>query len=144
MLFDENLDFFGFTIPKEVKFDKTNMLTSVYDGFIKGNMFKDEYEEYKNYKVSEVIATNDREKFLIEIMALSFAINDLNLYLDLHPEDTLMLKKFTELTEKLCEKEGNYIKCYGPLEVDENNSLTRFEWINNPWPWENQGGTKYV
>ena len=37
-----------------------------------------------------------------------------------------------------------YVKCYGPLEVMDSESLSKFEWINNPWPWENTGGTKYV
>ena len=25
-----------------------------------------------------------------------------------------------------------------------SESINKFEWINNPWPWENTGGTKYV
>ena len=55
-----------------------------------------------------------------------------------------MLKKFRELAEKSCAKEMEYVKTYGPLEVIDNNSLSKFNWINNPWPWENTGGTKYV
>ena len=144
MLFDDNLGFFGFAIPKEVKFDKANMLTTVPDGFSKGNMFQNEYIPYKEYKVAKLIANSKQEELLLEIMALSFAINDLNLYLDLHPENTEMLKRFKELTEKSCEKEMEYVKCYGPLEVMDNESLSKFDWINNPWPWENVGGTKYV
>ena len=144
MLFDDNLNFFGFTIPKEVKYDKTYMLESVYNGFNKGNMFKDEYDSYKNYKVKEIEATSEKEKHLLEIMALSFAINDLNLYLDLHPEDTTMLEKFKKLVETSCEKEMEYVKCYGPLEVVDSTSSQKFNWINNHWPWENEGGTKYV
>lgn len=144
MLFDDNLGFFGFTIPKEVKIDKTNMLTSVPTGFTKGNMFQDEYVSYKDYKPAKIVAKNEQEELLLEIMALSFAINDLNIYLDLHPENTEMLKKFKELTENSCEKEMEYVKCYGPLEVMDNESTNKFEWINNPWPWENTGGTKYV
>ena len=84
------------------------------------------------------------EELLLEIMELSFAINDLNLYLDLHPEDSKMLKKFNELVEKSCKYEMEYVKNYGPLEVIDSNSVEKFEWINNPWPWDNEGGTKYV
>ena len=102
------------------------------------------YDPYKNYKYERVVANNKQEELLLEIMALSFAINDLNLYLDLHPNDEQMLKKFKEIAEKSCAKEMEYVKTYGPLEVIDNNSLSKFNWINNPWPWENTGGTKYV
>ncbi len=144
MLFDDNLNFFGFSIPKEVKFDKTYTLTSVKDGFMKGNMFKDEYCPYKDYKVNELVPTSEKEKLLLEIMSLSFAINDLNLYLDLHPDDLNMLNRFKETVEKAYEKEAAYVKCYGPLEVTDITSNNKFKWIDNPWPWENEGGTKYV
>ena len=56
----------------------------------------------------------------------------------------MMLRKFKDLTEKAYSKEMEYVKCYGPLEVMDSESLSKFEWINNPWPWENTGGTKYV
>lgn len=144
MLFDDNLGFFGFAIPSNMKLDTNNNLASVKDGFAKGNMFNDLYDPYKNYRYQEVIANNKQEELLLEIMALSFAINDLNLYLDLHPTDESMLRKFKDLTEKAYSKEMEYVKCYGPLEVMDSESSSKFEWINNPWPWENTGGTKYV
>ncbi len=144
MLFDDNLGFFGFTIPSNMKLETNSNLASVKDGFAKGNMFNDLYDPYKNYRYQGLTANNKQEELLIEIMVLSFAINDLNLYLDLHPTDESMLRKFKDLTEKAYSKEMEYVKCYGPLEVMDSESLSKFEWINNPWPWENTGGTKYV
>ena len=144
MLFDDNLGFFGFTIPSNMKLETNSNLASVKDGFAKGNMFNDLYDPYKNYSYQELTANNKQEELLLEIMVLSFAINDLNLYLDLHPTDESMLRKFKDLTEKAYSKEMEYVKCYGPLEVMDSESLSKFEWINNPWPWENTGGTKYV
>lgn len=141
MLFDENLGFFGFTIPQNIE---NNNLTSVKNGFIKGNMFNNLYDKYKNYEIKEPIPTSKKEELLLEIMSLSFAINDINLYLDLYPKDEYMLKKFKELTEEAYKKEMQYVNMYGPLEVMDNESLTKFEWINSPWPWQNEGGTKYV
>lgn len=144
MLFDDNLGFFGFTIPSNMKLETNSNLASVKDGFAKGNMFNDLYDPYKNYRYQKLTANNKQEELLLEIMVLSFAINDLNLYLDLHPTDESMLRKFKDLTEKAYSKEMEYVKCYGPLEVMDSESLSKFEWINNPWPWENTGGTKYV
>lgn len=144
MLFDDNLGFFGFTIPSNMKLETNSNLASVKEGFAKGNMFNDLYDPYKNYRYQKLTANNKQEELLLEIMVLSFAINDLNLYLDLHPTDESMLRKFKDLTEKAYSKEMEYVKCYGPLEVMDSESLSKFEWINNPWPWENTGGTKYV
>jgi hypothetical protein len=76
-------------------------------------------------------------------MSLSFAINDLNLYLDLHPDDKNINSKFNDYCKKLCEKELEYINMYGPLEL-EQTSKDKFNWINSPWPWNNERGAKYV
>lgn len=141
MLFDENIGFFGFKIPN---LESDMALTSVKDGFLRGNMFKNLYDKYKDYNYGVIVANNKQEEMLLEIMSLSFALNDLNLYLDLHPKDEEMLKKYQELAELSCKKELEYVKCFGPLEATDNNSLKKFEWINNPWPWENTGGVKYV
>ena len=47
MLFDDNLGFFGFTIPSNMKLETNSNLASVKDGFAKGNMFNDLYDPYK-------------------------------------------------------------------------------------------------
>ena len=144
MLFDENIGFFGFTIdPEDFKF-KDSKLCSLDTGFLRGNMFEALYKPYKNYTYRKLGPEDKREEMLLEIMRLSFAINDLNLYLDIHESDKEMLGKFKVLTEKLMKMEMEYVNCYGPLEVCENKSTTKFEWIDNPWPWQNTGGTKYV
>ena len=42
-------------------------------------------------------------------------------------------------------KVGNeFVKKYGPLEVNDGAYYEKFEWINNPWPWENERSSKYV
>ena len=76
-------------------------------------------------------------------MAYSFAINDLNLYLDLHPEEKQVLdlfKKYVNEGKMLCQE---YVKKYGPLEVTDPMG-NKFSWIDSPWPWENKGGSMYV
>ena len=145
MLFDDNFGFITYDLYSGlVKGEDNPKLVSVDEGFLRGNMFANEYKPYKNYKVKKIVPRTQREELLLEIMELSFAINDLNLYLDLHPEDKQMLKKFNELVEKSCKCEMAYVKNYGSLEVIDNTSDEKFEWIKNPWPWDNEGGTKYV
>ena len=145
MLFDDNFGFITYDLYGDLlKKDHNPKLVSVDEGFLRGNMFASEYKPYKNYTVKKIIPRTKREELLLEIMELSFAINDLNLYLDLHPKDSKMLKKFNDLVEKSCKCEMEYVKNYGALEVIDNTSDEKFEWIKNPWPWGNEGGTKYV
>lgn len=142
MLFDDNLGFISFDFKNMNNKDKD--LLSPKEGFLRGNMFKDEYVPYKNYMYSKIIPRTPREELLLEIMELSFAINDMNLYLDLHPTDTSILKEFKKTVEKCCEREMEFVKLYGPLELIDNDSTKNFKWIEDPWPWQNEGGAKYV
>lgn len=148
MLFEDNLGFITYNIPEGLQFNnlisKNTKLANVDEGFEKGNMFNDLYKPYKNYRYAKLMPKNEKDKLLMDIMALSFAINDLGLYLDLHPEDTEILQKFRHYVEKSCELEMEYVKNYGPLEIIDNDNETKFTWIKNPWPWENDGGAKYV
>jgi len=137
--FDINMAFF---IP-DVDFSRTVNVVSPMEGFLRGNMFKDEYEPYKNLTYFKLNPSNDKERLLYQVMAYSFAINDLNLYLDLHPDNKGMLdlfKKYVKEEKELC---NEYVNKYGPLEVNEVKGQ-KFDWINSPWPWETRGGSMYV
>ncbi len=144
MLFEDN-DFdvnMAFFIP-DVDFNRTGNVLSPMDGFLRGNMFQDEYEPYKNLTYFKLNPSNDKERLLYQVMAYSFAINDLNLYLDLHPDNKGMLdlfKKYVKEEKELC---NEYVNKYGPLEVNEVKGQ-KFDWINSPWPWETRGGSMYV
>lgn len=144
MLFEDN-DFdvnMAFFIP-DVDFNRTGNVLSPMDGFLRGNMFQDEYEPYKNLTYFKLNPSNDKERLLYQVMAYSFAINDLNLYLDLHPDNKGMLdlfKKYVKEEKELCRE---YVNKYGSLEVNEVKGQ-KFDWINSPWPWETRGGSMYV
>ena len=138
--FDINMSLF---IP-DVDFNQNNnnnILTPM-EGFLRGNMFKDEYEPYKSLTFYKLNISTDKEKKLYKIMALTFAITDLNLYLDLHPEDQgtfELFKNYISQKEELCKE---YENIYGPLEITSTNR--KYEWLNSPWPWDKRGGNEYV
>lgn len=137
-VFDINL---GLFMP-DIDF-RDNKILEPMEGFLRGNMFKDEYVPYKNLTYLKLNPTCEEEKLLIKIMALSFAINDLNLYLDLHPEDKeafKLFKKYIEEKDNLC---LYYEKNYGPLEITGTTG-NKYNWLNSPWPWETSGGSMYV
>lgn len=107
------------------------------EGFIKGNMFSNLYSEYKNYKPKELVVRTEQERMLYEIDSISFAAHDLNLYLDLHPEDQSMVTLFNDYRKKLEELTKTYESMYGPLSVNSNEMENKtFSWVNTPWPWE--------
>ena len=104
------------------------------DGFMYGNMFKNEYDPYKNYKVTQLESNTEVGRLLLKIYEYDFALNDLSLYLDLHPEDMDVYKLFKKYTEEQKEYVDMYEKKYGPMELD-NSSYSNYMWDEGPWPF---------
>ena len=75
-----------------------------------------------------------KQDLLREIMSLNFAINDLVLYLDTHPNDSRAIRMHGEYSEKIMRLTEKYQKIYGPLTV--NFVSDTWDWIDEPWPWE--------
>jgi len=122
---------------------RADKFVSVEEGFLRGNMMKDEYDPYKNYTYFKLQPENDRERLLFQLMAYSFAINDLNLYLDLHPEDQNTFALFKKYVKEKNNLEDRYTEKYGPMTIT-NSQGDMFSWVKNPWPWDSIGGSKYV
>ena len=74
------------------------------------------------------------EKMLKEIKSLQFAIIELGLYLDTHPEDERALCLHRKYARELKELKDKYQKAYGPLTI--NFPCNKWRWIEEPWPWE--------
>ena len=108
------------------------------EGFEKGNLFANLYSQYKNYKPDKLKASNEREKLFLELLSICFATHELNLYLDLHPEDSSMLSLFNDYRMKEIELKRMYESKYGPLTVMSDNVINNnsFMWVNDTWPWE--------
>ncbi len=158
MLFDNNnvdLDFAllnltsGNNLGKSINmtnkmFDKSNPnILPAKEGFLRGNMFKNEYVPYKNLTYINIRPKSDREAKLFNVMQYSFAINDLNLYLDLHPDDKEVMNLFEQLVKEEKEAKKEYMESYGPLTVNKTKG-DKFTWIDSPWPWDDLGGNLYV
>lgn len=119
--------------PSEVMEPKT--------GLALGNLYKNEYVTYKDYVQKSLTFNNEQERMLLKIQELDFALNDLQLKLDINKHDSELydlFKNYALSLEKLCDE---YSKNYEVLELikDVNG---RYTWVNNPWPWD--GGIKNV
>ena len=116
---------------------KSNLnLFNPYEGYLKGNAFKDEYQPYNNYKVAKLDINSEKEEMLIAISESSFMMHDLNLYLDVHPDDTNALNMFSMYREKTNQLITSYERKYGPICVKGDiPSKTPFAWEAKNWPW---------
>lgn len=85
-----------------------------------------------------------REQLLRQIDEVSFAVNDIHLFLDTHPCDEKAMEYYREMAEKRRELMKKYAKMYGPLTVDDaifSDSAT-WQWMEQPFPWEQEGGCR--
>ena len=78
---------------------------------------------------------------LCELMALGFAITELGLYLDTHKDDKEALALYVDYVNLAKEGRKRYEAAYGPL---QQTAVTEagYTWLNEPWPWEMEGGQK--
>lgn len=111
-------------------------LFNPYEGYLKGNAFKDEYIPYKNYKVPKLSINNEKDEMLINLGQYSFMMHDMNLLLDVNPNNQQALDKFNEYRNKTNDLISKYERKYGPLSVKNVDDNTSFNWVNN-WPWVN-------
>ena len=114
---------------------KTNIYDP-YNGFIRGNLFPELYNQYKISNPYEIRPANEQAEMLTYIDAYCFACIDLGEYLDTHPKD----KDAINVYKQLCQTKQDYIKeyenKYGPLSLNSNSINAPWNWNNSPWPWE--------
>ncbi|MCH5304338.1 MAG: spore coat protein CotJB [Ruminococcus sp.] len=79
----------------------------------------------------------ERDILLKQLSSYQFLIDDLQLYLDTHPNDEKTIKKMNEYTAKMIPMREKFEKLYGPLTTGED-SKNSWIWVNAPWPWENE------
>lgn len=114
-------------------------LYQAYDGFIRGNMFPNLYNQYKIPKPYEIEPMNEQAQLLTYVDALCFARHDIQLYLDNFPNDKAMIQLYNQYREEEKRATKQYEEMYGPLWVNSSATNTYpWSWIESPWPWENR------
>lgn len=83
----------------------------------------------------------DKMKWRKKIDAYDFAILEMGLYLDTHPDDEEAMKTRAAYMQKRCELIEEYEKCFGPYIVTQNDVTgDRWTWVDNLWPWDYMKG----
>ena len=77
---------------------------------------------------------DERREMAEQIRCLEFAITELALYLDTHPNDQKALCLHRKYCKEVKELKDKYQKVYGPLTI--NYPCNKWRWLEEPWPWE--------
>jgi spore coat protein JB len=71
-----------------------------------------------------------------ELMALGFAIKEINLYLDTHPKDKDAFDTLKSLNKLMQDGQEKFVRMFGPQTIMDITSGDEYTWLNNPWPWD--------
>ena len=138
-----NYNFFNDALLRNMNMNNNmgNSMTlfNVTDAYNNGNLYSNLYSQYKNYKPTILKANNEKEQLLLELSRVAFAAHELNLYLDLYPNDESMLALFNDYRQEANSLLEQYEAKYGPLNVGSDNmEKSPFAWENTSWPWEDR------
>lgn len=79
---------------------------------------------------------NEEQYMLLDIQKLEFAIYDLSLYLDTHPNDPVALYKHKSLTNQLMQLKRAYESRFGIMSIMDHEPGETWRYVNGPWPWD--------
>lgn len=103
-----------------------NTITNNLNNMFANNM----YNNNDNCENNEMT----KEHMLKQIKCYQFAIIELALYLDTHPDDERALCLHRKYARELKDLQDKYQKVYGPLTI--NYPCNKWRWLEMPWPWE--------
>lgn len=73
---------------------------------------------------------------MTELQALSFAIQDLALYLDTHRGDQEALDAYRAYQKMYIACREQYLEHHGPMNHMTMDNSEEYRWLDDPWPWE--------
>lgn len=72
---------------------------------------------------------------LAELQALEFVVQELNLYLDTHKDDTEAFNLFKQFSAMEKAARAAYESKYGPVTLQGAAAGDSYKWLSDPWPW---------
>lgn len=108
-----------------------------YKAFIRGNLFNNLYESYKNYNTDELNPTNQQDYSLLLVQIYDFVAHELALYLDVNPTDNNAIKLRNDYISMYKEALAQYESTFGPLDLGSQMlDASPWAWDSKIWPWE--------
>lgn len=85
------------------------------------------------------MSMSEREMLMWKMQAYDFAMEEVGLFLDTHPNDQTALSYFKQYRDLKKQAEVDFVKKFGPVTIDNYEfDLSTWKWIDNPWPWESE------
>lgn len=78
----------------------------------------------------------EKDCLMKEIMAVDFALVDLKLYLDTHPNCCKTIYIYNNCVKKYKELIKEFHEKFGPIYSKFYNSPCPWKWVEMPWPWD--------
>ena len=111
-----------------------NNMNMITDEMMTNTISANEMRQYNNNSNYCDNKNETKEEMLKKIKCLQFAIIELALYLDTHPDDEKALCLHNKYCKEFKELKDKYQKVYGPLTY--NYPCNKWRWLEEPWPWE--------
>ncbi|GHU56055.1 spore coat protein CotJB [Clostridia bacterium] len=83
-----------------------------------------------------VIPVTDAEALRLRGMQYAFAMNDIVLFLDTHPNHQEALEYYHRYRDLLAAATYEYAERFGPVFVNDVTSYDEWTWVRDPFPWE--------
>lgn len=137
-IFQNNFNEYDSCFSIQASDDKYSQLFTPEEAFMLGNLFKNLYMSYQGFSNCCLQPLNQRQRLLLNVQIYQFVAHEINLYLDMHPNNQNMIELYREYVKKAQKATEEFEKNYGPLVVSDASSKCLFEWLQGPWPWEYQ------
>lgn len=80
----------------------------------------------------------NRNELMCIIQKYDFALYDLMLYLDTHPNCRHARQLFDKYRKKREEAVSEYVRRFGPINALQSDTEKKWNWTNGPYPWERE------
>lgn len=109
-------------------------LSSLDDIMNIGTLFKNIYYPYK--RTPKISTETKEENLLLKIQAYEIALMDLNLYLDIYPNDTTLNNLYNQYNSEKEKLIIEFENTYYPISKASSATNNVWKWLNGKWPWE--------
>jgi spore coat protein JB len=79
---------------------------------------------------------NERDSMMRRIKSIDFAMWELHIFLDTHPNDTEALALHEKYSKRRDALVAEYEQRFGMLGMKNITGENRWQWVNDPWPWD--------
>lgn len=79
---------------------------------------------------------NEKERCLRTVQSLEFALVELGLCLDSHPDCKEALAQYKNFNAQHEQAKNQYEMHFGPLTAGSTGNTDYWDWVATPFPWE--------